>query len=92
MLVANCVFLKLTRKENQAMIEGLFDDNRRNLRECAFSIHNIAKEGLEKFKVYPGTEYSIPQITQVFQNLAENYKPLEGIHFLAFSDGTLELS
>ena len=60
MLVANCVHLKLYNNVTHDVIEGLFDDNRRYSPDCAFSIHNIAKEGLEKFKVYPGTEYSIP--------------------------------
>ena len=67
-----------------------FDDNERGQKRAAFSIQNIAHEGL-KFGKLPGDWYGISMITQILETLNAKYQPLKGFKICNFLDGNIIL-
>ncbi len=63
----------------------LFDDNERGKKESAFSIQNIAVEGLKCGKL-PGDWYGVNTITNVLENLNEDFKPIPFFKICVFQD------
>eukprot|EP00347_Sterkiella_histriomuscorum_P012007 403370248 len=64
----------------------LFDDNIRECTESAFSIQNIAIQGLQIGR-FPGDWYGVSSITTILQSLNDNYKPFSQFEICTFQDG-----
>jgi len=66
----------------------LFDDSERNRRHAAFSIQNIAVEGLEAGKL-PGDWYGVNAIANVVEALNVRYQPVPKFSVCVFPDSCL---
>lgn len=65
------------------MINHRFDDNERGIRECAFSIQNIALEALEYGRL-PGDWYSVSNISYILERLNDKYRPVPNFKIYVF--------
>lgn len=85
MLLANAFIRAGLHKT--AVLE-LFDDSERNHRHSAFSIQNIAVEGLEAGKL-PGDWYGVNTITNVIEVLNVRYSPVPNFSICTFQDSCI---
>jgi hypothetical protein len=62
-----------TRKSANIQILKLFDDDKRNTTESAFSIQNVVEIGLNDHDRLPGEWYGVSKISEIFASLNETY-------------------
>ena len=87
MLIANVIRIAYKTMDASDILK-LFDDNERGKNESAFSIQNVAVEGLE-FGKLPGNWYGVNTITNVFEVLNEKYRPLPDFKVCVFQDSCI---
>ena len=86
MLIANT--LARTKSLGREAILKLFDDSERGAALSAFSIQNVAVEGLEVGKL-PGDWYGVNTICNLFEKLNERYQPVKQFKICNFQDGNI---
>lgn len=82
MLIANCLrrVYGLERQpaspeslETLSSILRLFNDDKRNLPEHAFSIQNVVEVGLNEFERLPGEWYGVSKMNAIFRLISQEY-------------------
>jgi len=65
-----------------------FDDNYRGLPEHAYSIQNIAYEGLSHYKL-PGEWYGVGSISNIMDTLTNKFAPVDDFRVYVVQDGNI---
>lgn len=78
MLLANCLQKYLQYVDQNEEIANLkilrlFDDDKRNHTENAFSIQNIVEVGLQEHGRLPGEWYGVSKMNEIFRNINQAY-------------------
>jgi len=79
MLLANCLRTVFTPSSSESQhtmnirILNLFDDDKRNITQNAFSIQNVVEIGLNEHNRMPGEWYGVSKMNEIFKTLNETY-------------------